>query len=173
VEDLKSARVMQLHCISGAALRRGGFGMPISDYCEKPVVTVAAEETVRSAAQRMRLAGVGSLPVMKDGRAIGIVTDRDLVLETLCKRLDAGAVRVGEIATGSLVTIDQGAPVRDAVRLMRRHAVRRLPVVDDKKQVVGIVAADDLVGLVANEITALALAIRAQTPAGEVQRSES
>jgi CBS domain-containing protein len=145
--------------------------MSIGNYSEKPVATVAAEETVRSAAQRMRLAGVGSLPVVKDGRPIGVVTDRDLALETICGRLDAGAVRVSELPLRPLVTILQDAPVSEAIRLMRRHAVRRLPVVDEQKQLVGIVSADDLVHLAATELSALAAALRAQAPLGEAQRS--
>lgn len=147
--------------------------MPISDYCEKPVASIGAEETVRAAAQRMRLAGLGSLPVVKDGRAIGIITDRDLALETLCKRLDPNAVRVEEVASRSLVTIEQNASVREAVRLMRRHALRRLPVVDEKQQLVGIVSSDDLVSLIAGELSGVVLAIRAQAPASGLQRSES
>ncbi len=146
--------------------------MPIGDYCEKPAATVRGEETVRTAAQRMRLAGLGSLVVVKDGRPIGLVTDRDLVLETLCKRLDPGALRVEEIASRPLVTIEQDAPVREAVRRMRRHAIRRLPVVDDKGQLVGIVAADDLLALAAGELSGLAVAIRAQAPSSEADRRE-
>lgn len=147
--------------------------MPISDYCEKPAASIGAEETVRVAAERMRLAGLGSLPVVKDGRTVGIITDRDIVLETLCKRLDPSAVRVEEIASRRLITIEQDSPVREAVRLMRRHAVRRLPVVDEKKRLVGIVSADDLVSLIVGELSGVAQAIRAQAPASGLQRSES
>lgn len=146
--------------------------MPISDYCEKPAVTVRADETVRAAAERMRLAGLGSVAVVKDGRPIGIVTDRDLVLGTLGKRLDAGAVRVEELVSRPLVTIEQDASVREAARRMRRYAVRRLPVVDDKGQLVGVVAADDLLALTAGELSGLAAAIRAQAPASDETRRE-
>lgn len=136
--------------------------MPIGDYCEKPAATVRSDETVRAAAQRMRDEGLGSLAVVKDGLPTGIVTDRDLVLGMLCNRLDAGAITVDEIASRPLVTIEQERPVRDAVRLMRRHGLRRLPVVDDKGQLVGFVAADDLVSLAAAELSGLAVAIRTQ-----------
>jgi CBS domain-containing protein len=138
--------------------------MAIGDYCEKPAASIRGDETVRTAAQRMRNEGLGCLVVAKEGRPVGMVTDRDLMLETLCKRLDAGAVKVEEVASRPLVAIEQDAPLREAVRMMRRHAIRRLPVVDDKGQLVGIVAADDLLSLAAVELEGLALAARAQAP---------
>ncbi|MEN8184393.1 MAG: CBS domain-containing protein [Myxococcota bacterium] len=138
--------------------------MPIGDYCVKPAATIRGDETVRVAAQRMKNEGLGSLAVVADGRLIGIVTDRDLVLETLCNRLDPGSLRIDEIASRPLVTVEQNAPVRDAARMIRRHAVRRLPVVDDKGQLVGIVAADDLLSLAAAELGGLAVAVRSQSP---------
>jgi CBS domain-containing protein len=146
--------------------------MPIGDYCERPAATVLGSDSVRSAAQRMKLAGVGSLVVVRDGQPVGLVTDRDLVLETLCKRLDAGAIRVEEIASRPLVTVNQDAPVREAIRLMSRRGVRRLPVVDDKGEIVGIVAADDLTTLAITELSALAVAIGAQAPQAEAQREK-
>ena len=144
--------------------------MPIGDYCEKPAATVRGDETARAAAQRMRQDGLGALVVVGDGGPVGIVTDRDLVLETLCNRLDPGSVRVEEIASRPLVTIQQDAHVREAVRLLRRHAVRRLPVVDDKGQLVGIVAADDLLSLTAAELEGLAVVVRTQSPSHDPRR---
>jgi CBS-domain-containing membrane protein len=82
-------------------------------------------------------------------------------------------VTVEEIASRPLVTVDQDAPVREAVRVIRRHAVRRLPVVDDKGQLVGIVAADDLLSLAAAELGGLAVAVRSQSPSGDPSRRES
>lgn len=141
--------------------------MPIGDYCQKPAATVSADETVRAAAQRMQREGLGSLAVVEGGRPVGIVTDRDLVVETLCNRLDPGAVKVRELASQPLVTVEQDAPVREAVRRIRQAGVRRLPVVDEKGALVGVVAADDLVMLAAAELTALAVAIRAQSASPE------
>lgn len=147
--------------------------MSIDDYCEKPAATVRGEETVRAAAQRMQQEGLGSLVVVTDGRPVGMITDRDLMLETLCNRLDPGSVRVEEIASRPLVSVEQDAPVREAVRMIRRHGVRRLPVVDDKGQLVGIVAADDLLSLAAAELSGLAVAVRSQSPSGHVSGRES
>jgi CBS domain-containing protein len=128
--------------------------MPIGDYCEKPAATVSGAETVRAVAQRMKHEGLGSLAVVVDGRPVGIVTDRDLVLETL----------------GNRISVDQNAPVREAVRMIRRHAIRRLPVVDEEGDLVGIVAADDLLALAAAELGGLAVAVRAQFPGNDPGR---
>jgi CBS domain-containing protein len=142
--------------------------MAIVDFSQRPATTVLASDSVRSAAQRMKLAGLGSLIVVEDGRPVGIVTDRDLVLEILGKRLDASAVRVGEVMSKPLYTVHQDAPVREAVRLMARRGVRRLPVVDDKGEVVGVVAADDLAMLAIGELSSLVVAIGAQAPQCDV-----
>jgi CBS domain-containing protein len=144
--------------------------MPIGDYCEKPAATVSGAETVRAVAQRMKHEGLGSLAVVVDGRPVGIVTDRDLVLETLGNRLDPGSVTVEEIASRPLISVDQNAPVREAVRMIRRHAIRRLPVVDEEGDLVGIVAADDLLALAAAELGGLAVAVRAQFPGNDPGR---
>jgi CBS domain-containing protein len=147
--------------------------MPIGDYCQEPAATICGAETVRTAAQRMRDEGLGSLAVVVEGRPVGIVTDRDLVLETLGHRLDPGCVKVEEIASKPLVSIDQNAPVREAVRIIRRHAIRRLPVVDDDGELVGIVAADDLFSLAAAELGGLATAVRSQSPSAAPGRRVS
>lgn len=141
--------------------------MSIGDYCQKPAATVGGDETIRAASQRMKQEGLGSLVVVKDGSPLGIVTDRDLMMETLCNRLDPGTVRVGEVVSGPLVSVGQETPVREAVRIIRRQGVRRLPVVDEKQQLVGIVAADDLLSLIAAELSGLAVAVRAQSPGAD------
>jgi signal-transduction protein with cAMP-binding, CBS, and nucleotidyltransferase domain len=116
---------------------------------------------------------LGSVVVVKNGSPVGIVTDRDLVMGTLCSRLDPGALSIAEVASRPLVTIAQEAPVREAVQMIRRHAVRRLPVVDENGQLVGIVAADDLVPLLAGELSGLAVALRTQSPSGRISRDSS
>jgi CBS domain-containing protein len=147
--------------------------MPIGDYCQEPAATICGAKTVRAAAERMRNEGLGSLAVVVDGRPVGVVTDRDLVLETLGNRLDPGCVKVEEIASRPLVSINQNAPLREAVRIIRRHAVRRLPVVDDEGELVGIVAADDLLSLAAAELGGLAVAVRTQSPSADPSRRVS
>lgn len=144
--------------------------MSIGEYCEKPAATIRSDETVGAAAQRMKQEGFGSMVVVKDGSPLGIVTDRDLVLGMLCDGLDPGAVKVAELASRPLVAVEQEASVAVAIKMIRRHAVRRLPVVDDKQQLVGIVSADDLLSLLADELSGLAVAVRSQFPSGGVRQ---
>jgi CBS domain-containing protein len=136
--------------------------MLVRDYCEQPVSSIAPEETVRAAAQQMEKEGVGCLVVTEEKRPTAVLTDRDLVLEILCKRLDAGLVRVREIAKHSVVTVRDDAPLSEAARLIGRHAVRRLPVINKEEEVVGVIAADDLIRVVIGELSALAAAVAAQ-----------
>ena len=138
--------------------------MAVRHYCQEPACTVGADETVRAAAQRMDEEGVGCLVVEDEDRPIGILTDRDVALEILCRRLDAGTVRVREIAKTPLVTIQQDAPLAEAAKLIRRHAVRRLPVVDANGKLAGLIALDDLFLLAVRELDGLASVVRGQAP---------
>ena len=139
--------------------------MAVRHYCQEPACTVGADETVRAAAQRMDEEGVGCLVVEEEDRPIGILTDRDVALEILCRRLDAGTVRVREIAKTPVLTIQQDAPLAEAAKLIRRHAVRRLPVIDTKGKLVGLIASDDLLLLAVEELDGLASVVRTQAPA--------
>jgi CBS domain-containing protein len=136
--------------------------MLVGEACAQPAATVADDEFLRVAAQRMRDKGLGSLVVLTNGHATGIITDRDLVLETLCNRLDPGTARVGEIARRPLVTIHRDCPVGEAAHTARRHRIRRIPVVDDKGELVGMVSTDDLLTFAASELGQLAGAVRSQ-----------
>lgn len=138
--------------------------MPVGTYCRRPPCTVEAGETVRLAAERMDSEGVGCAIVVEGSRPVGMITDRDAALEILTKRLDAGAVRAGEIATRPLHSLSEDASLSDAMQLIRRHAVRRLPVTGAGGAVIGLLAADDLMQIAAAELGGLAAAIRTQVP---------
>ncbi|UCE84540.1 MAG: CBS domain-containing protein [Deltaproteobacteria bacterium] len=140
--------------------------MSVEAYCQKPARTIDAAETAQVAAERMDKDGVGCLVVVEKGRPVGILTDRELVLEILCNKLDASAVGVTEIAARPVVTIAEDAPLAEAAQRIRRHAVRRLAVVDNKGKLVGVIAADDLLQLVVGELGGLAKAVRSQSPSG-------
>ena len=139
--------------------------MPVGDYCRRPAATIAPDDSVRAAAERMEKGGLGCLIVAENGKPVGILTDRDVALGILCKRLDAGAVSVSELAARSPLVIEQDAPLAEAARMIRRHGIRRLPVVDKKGELVGVIAADDLMQLVVSELESLAPAVRKQNPA--------
>jgi CBS domain-containing protein len=105
-------------------------------------VSVPTTATVADAARLMEHAGVGSLLVMDGDRLAGIVTDRDLALRVVALRSPYDG-RVDAVMTCNVVTLQPSASRHDAVSAFRRHAVRRLPVVDGER-VVGVVALDDV-----------------------------
>ncbi|MFC0532880.1 CBS domain-containing protein [Phytohabitans kaempferiae] len=116
----------------------------IADVMTKQVIYLPAETTVDEAAQAMRKADIGDV-VVTDGPALaGIVTDRDIVVRAVAERVDPRRMTVGSIASNRLVMIQEDASPQEAVRLMRRRAVRRLLVCDTDRQLVGILSLSDL-----------------------------
>lgn len=140
--------------------------MAILEYCRRDPCTALADESVREAARRMEERGVGSLVVVDDARRpIGMVTDRDITLRVLLRRLDPDATRLAEVMQTEVSAVPADTPVERAVRRMRTDGVRRIPVVDADGRLVGLYAADDAIQLVASELASVAEAVRAQFPA--------
>jgi CBS domain-containing protein len=116
----------------------------IRDVMIDKVMTIDANATVREAAELMSEGNVGALPVVENGEVKGIVTDRDLVVRCLARYSDASSVRVGECATKILVSARPDWSVDEAMRVMSEHQIGRLPVVDDRNQVIGMVTLSSL-----------------------------
>jgi CBS domain-containing protein len=112
------------------------------DATRKAPVTIAAGASLAEAAGMMDQCVVGALIVVDGERPVGIVTDRDLVVRGLARDVPADA-RVDAVMTQGIHALDADADVRAALPILRSHAIRRLPVVDDGK-VVGMVTTDDL-----------------------------
>lgn len=138
--------------------------MSVGSYCRRGVATAEPDETLRAAAQRMEKEGVGSLVVIDEDRPVGVLTDRDIVLRVVAEGGDPDETRVRSALGRPAVTIDAEARLADAAERMMRRRVRRLPVVDQEERVVGLVATDDLVRLLAEEITGLARVSASQLP---------
>jgi CBS domain-containing protein len=134
---------------------------------ERPVVTAELDDTALAAARRMREHKVGCIVVVRDGRPMGILTDRDLVLRVLAERLDPGEVPVSSVVTYEAATLCRSDGFETAVRTMKKHGVRRLPIVGDDGRVTGIVTADDLIGLLGTELAALGEAIESNVDGTE------
>jgi len=134
--------------------------MPIGEICNREVIIVQRDESVLQAAKLMRQHHVGDVVVVEErgGRRVpvGIVTDRDLVVEIIAPELDSTVITVGDITAMELATVKENNGVFEAIQYMRSKGVRRLPVVDDGGGLVGIVTLDDLLGLLADELGALA-----------------
>ena len=105
--------------------------------------TVDAGDPVIEAARQMREGDIGDVIVMRDGRADGIVTDRDIVVRAIAAGRDPQSTPIGEVCTGNPVALEPQQSVDEAVQAMREHDIRRLPVVKDGRPV-GIVPLGDL-----------------------------
>jgi len=120
----------------------------IGMICERNVICAGADTTIQSAAKLMREQHVGSLVVMDAAaggrRPLGIVTDRDIVVEVSALDLDPKVLTVGDIALPRLVTVFEGEGLQETLAIMCRECVRRLPVVDEDGNLAGILSYDDL-----------------------------
>lgn len=137
--------------------------MDISSLCQRDIVSVGANATIREAAEAMRRDHVGALVVTDPevpGRAIGVVTDRDLVVDLLAQGLPVEGQMVGTLCSTTLIGVPSSATLQEAVQEMRRAGVRRLLVVRPGGSLAGLVSADDLFEAIAGELLALAGALR-------------
>jgi CBS domain-containing protein len=107
------------------------------------VRSVSPSDSLTDAAVAMRDEDVGSLPVVEGDRVVGIVTDRDIVVRAVAERADPQTLKVGDVSSGDLVTVLPDEDLDEALELMARYRVRRLPVVEDGR-LVGVVAQADV-----------------------------
>jgi CBS domain-containing protein len=130
--------------------------MLLRDICNRTVVVVGRDETIRDAVRRMREYHVGDVVVVDEvqGRRlpVGILTDRDIIIELVARDVDLDAVSVGDAMSWDLVTATEDSGVHEAVELMRSKGIRRLPVVDSDGVLTGIVTVDDLMELIAEQL---------------------
>jgi CBS domain-containing protein len=105
------------------------------------------------AARLMRDEDAGIIPIVEGDKLIGTVTDRDIAIRVVAEGKDPETTTVGEIASRELVTIDPQQDLDEALRLMARHQVRRLPVVEEDGKLVGIVAQKDIAQHASDEQT--------------------
>lgn len=105
--------------------------------------TVGADDPVANAAQIMRDSDIGDVIVTEGDQVKGIVTDRDIVVRGVAEGRDAQSTKVSEVCTTGVETIEPDTSVDDALRMMREHDIRRLPVVQGGSPV-GIISIGDL-----------------------------
>jgi|SRR6266536_4498635 len=105
---------------------------------------ISRSASILDAAELMRRNDIGDVIVLEEDWLFGILTDRDIVVRGLAERSAPETIPVGEICSRDLTTIDPTASVEEAVRLMREKAIRRIPVVDESGDVIGIVSIGDL-----------------------------
>lgn len=134
--------------------------MHIGEICTRSVVTCGRETSALELAQLMRDRHVGDVIVVDeyDGQMtpVGVVTDRDLVVEILAKGANPDLLRAGDLIANEIVTAFESELVYDAIWHMRGKGIRRLPVIDSHNHLLGVLTADDVTAFLAEELTEVA-----------------
>lgn len=153
---------------------RGHHGPPtegavttVGELCNRHVVTIGKTDTVLEAARRMRAHHVGSLIIVEevDGKVIptGIITDRDIVVGVVATASPyLESLQVADVATDPLVTAREDESLLDLLKKMRAESIRRVPVVDDEGGLQGIIAFDDLLEVLSDQLSELTALVTRQ-----------
>jgi CBS domain-containing protein len=133
--------------------------MPLGEICNREVVFITREGSIRDAIGLMRNHHVGAVVIVDEiqGRRmpVGVLTDRDIVLELLAKDVELGRVSAGDLMSREVLTAREEDDILDTIKRMRSAGVRRLPVIDSEGCLTGIVTVDDLIDLIAEQLTDL------------------
>ena len=133
--------------------------MKIGELCTRNTFIIQKDDNVIEAAKLMRVFNVGDLIVVTANREgntpIGIVTDRDIVVNVVADSADMQNVKVSEIMSKELVTGSEDDGVYESIERMRIHGIRRLPIVDKEGYLAGILSVDDMLEFLGEEVNAL------------------
>ncbi len=134
--------------------------MRIGEICSREVTFGKRNDSVNTAARLMREYHVGSVVVVEEADEkripVGIVTDRDITVAVVALGLDPAVIEIGDIMGSPLVSVPQNWGIAEVVELMRIRSVRRVVVTDEDGSLVGLVAADDVMALLSEQMSALA-----------------
>ncbi len=130
--------------------------MPVGEICTRTVVIVKRKDSIFDAARLMRSYHVGDVVVVEDNDGqsvpVGILTDRDIVMELVAKNVPLDSVFVEDVMTADLMVVREDCGVWASIQSMRSKGVRRIVVVNDQGGLVGILSIDDLLELLSEEL---------------------
>ena len=134
--------------------------MSVGMICNREVVIVKGDTTIPEAAKIMREYHVGNVVVIeeRDGLRypVGILTDRDIIMELIAKEIDLNSVTVGDIMSSEIILARENDDLNDTIKQMRYKGIRRMPVIDERSALIGIVTLDDLIDLLVEQLKDLA-----------------
>ncbi|KTC93220.1 CBS domain-containing protein [Legionella cincinnatiensis] len=149
--------------------------MIVGEYCNRDVVVINCNESVKNAAELMRHYHVGDLVLLEEQKnkktPIGIVTDRDLVIEVMAAGISPESILIKDIITEPFNSIFENDNLLDALELMHSKKIRRLPVVDNDKALVGIITLDDFIEILAENMANVVDVIKLQQQKEAKQRT--
>jgi CBS domain-containing protein len=116
----------------------------VKDAMHKGVTWVGPDAKISELAKMMRDEGIGSIPIGENDRLIGMVTDRDIAIKGFADGKDVSAMTARDVMTGPILYCRAEEELDDAARIMEDHQVRRLPVIDENKRMVGMLSVGDI-----------------------------
>jgi CBS domain-containing protein len=116
----------------------------VREVMTSKLCSIDTDKSVAYAAKMMRDEDVGIAPIVEGDRLVGVLTDRDIAVRVVAEGRDPEQIKVTEVASRDVVTLDPQQDLDEALRLMARHQVRRLPVVEEDGRLVGVVAQADV-----------------------------
>ena len=116
---------------------------------------------------------VGDVLVVKDNqeRCVGILTDRDITIEIVANRIDPESIKVRDVMSDEVLMIDQDEDVLEALEMMSRAGVRRLPVMNEARRLCGIISVDDIIGTLAESLLEVSTLAHRQRYREETRRA--
>jgi CBS domain-containing protein len=125
--------------------------MTLKDVMTPGVEVIAPEATLQQAAAKMRRLNIGPLPVCDGDQLVGMLTDRDITVRAVAEGCDPTTTTVREAMTPDIAYCFEDQPIEDAVQMMERYQIRRLPILSRAKRLVGMVSLGDLAVSSGNE----------------------
>ena len=142
--------------------------MNVEHACSRSVATAEADETVRDAARRMARQSVGTLVIVDtrddEVRPIGILTDRDIVTRGIAAALDVDDTALSMVMSVPVQCIREDRPIEEALEIMSRRSIRRLVVTDEDGILTGIIALDDVLDTLVDEVGAIGRLLAKRPP---------
>jgi CBS domain-containing protein len=127
--------------------------MKVKDMMHKGVEYVAPNARLHMIAKKMRDADIGAIPVCDDGRAVGMVTDRDIAIRALANGKDISKIEARDVMSRNVISCRDSEEAEDALRVMESKKIRRLPVVNDAEKLIGMISLGDISHALSREVT--------------------
>jgi CBS domain-containing protein len=122
--------------------------MHIRKIKKKRVITANPNDSVVKAAKLMDKNGVGCVVVVRNKKPVGILTDRDIAVRVVSRKADLTRTKVRDVMTASIITGEDGQRAADLAKVMKDHGIRRVPTVNKKGELTGIITLDDILYMI-------------------------